>query len=81
MLEPNAQQIFTCHPERLKPEKDAVKMATYEDMRCTAAVGYLSPGNNDQSPLVKTLVYGFPLEAVMDFDKIYKHAIEWLLEK
>lgn len=81
MLEPNAQQIFTCHPEGLKPEKDAVKMATYEDMRCTAAVGYLSPGNNDQSPLVKTLVYGFPLEAVMDFDKIYKHAIEWLLEK
>ena len=27
----------------------------------------------------KTLVYGFPLEAVQDFEKIYKHSIEWLI--
>jgi hypothetical protein len=24
-------------------------------------------------------VYGFPLEAVTDFDKIYRAAIKWLL--
>ena len=71
MLEPNAEQLFTCHPEGLKATEGAVRMATYEDMRCPAAVGYEH----------KTLVYGFPLEAVMDFDKIYKHAIEWLLER
>ena len=71
MLEPNEQQLFTASPEGLKAEKDAVKMATYEDMRCPAAVGY------DH----KTLVYGFPLEAAMDFEKIYRHSIEWLLEK
>ena len=57
------------HPEALKPEKEATKWATYEDMRCTAAVA--TPN---------TLVFAFPLEAVQDFDKIYKHAIQWLLE-
>ena len=71
VLEPNEEQIFTCHPEGLKPEKGAIRLAEYQDMRCTAAVGYER----------KTLVYGFPLEAVMDFDKIYRHSIEWLLEK
>jgi N-acetylmuramoyl-L-alanine amidase len=76
-LEPNAEQLFTCHPEALKPENGAIKMATYEDMRCTAAVGYQSQMTNDQSPI--SLVYGFPLEAVTDFDKIYRAAIKWLL--
>ena len=70
LLEPNEEQLFTCHPEALKPLDDAVKMATYEDMRVPAAVGY----NH------RTLVFGFPLEAVMDFDKIYRHSIEWLNE-
>ena len=70
-LEPNAEQLFTCTPEALKPaEKEAVKMATYEDMRCTAGVG-----------TEHTLVYGFPLEACTDFDKIYKQSIQWLLEQ
>lgn len=68
VLEPNEEQIFTCTPEGLQPEKGALRMATYEDMRCTAAVGS-----------VKTLVYAFPLEACSDFDKIYRHSIEWLL--
>lgn len=76
-LEPNAEQLFTCHPEALKPENGAIKMATYEDMRCTAAVGYQSQMTNEQSPI--SLVYGFPLEAVTDFDKIYRAAIKWLL--
>ena len=68
MLEPNEEQLFTCHPEGLKPEDGALKMATYEDMRCTAGVGSQHA----------TLVYGFPLEAVQDFEKIYRHSIEWL---
>ena len=68
-MEPNGEQLFTCHPEGLKPENGAIKMATYEDMRCTAAVGLEHT----------SLVYGFPLEAVQDFEKIYKHSIEWLL--
>lgn len=70
-LEPNAQQLFTCHPEGLKPLSDqAVRMASYEDMRCAAGVGFEH----------QTLVYAFPLEAIMDFEKLYKHSIEWLLE-
>jgi len=70
-LEPNEDQLFTPSPEAIRPVDDTPHtiMATYEDMRCTAGVGTSS-----------TLVYAFPLEAVIDFDKIYKHAIEWLLE-
>lgn len=70
MMEPNEEQLFTPAPQGLKAEGEAVRMATYEDMRCPAAVGY------DH----KTLVYGFPLEATMEFDKIYRHAVEWLME-
>ena len=70
-LRPNEEQIFTCTPEALKAEPVALRMATYEDMRCTAAVGFEH----------KTLVFGFPLEAVMDFEKIYRHSVEWLLEQ
>ncbi|MBR7154773.1 MAG: fibronectin type III domain-containing protein, partial [Paludibacteraceae bacterium] len=77
-LEPNEEQLFTCTPEALRPVEDAQAVATYEDMRCAAGVGYQSPITNDQLPMTKTLVYGFPLEAVMDFEKIYRHAIEWL---
>ena len=71
MLEPNEEQLFTCRPEGLEPMEGATRMANYQDMSCTAAVGYEH----------KTLVYGFPLEAVMDFDKIYRHSVEWLLER
>jgi len=71
VLEPNEEQLFTCTPEGLKGEKETVKMAMYEDMRCSAGIGWQN----------KTLVYGFPLEAVMDFEKIYRHSIEWLLNK
>lgn len=72
VLEPNEEQIFTCHPEALKPVGEQAKgLARYSDMRCPAAVGVPQ----------KSLVYGFPLEAVMDFDKIYKNSVEWLLER
>ena len=68
-MEPNEDQLFTCQPEALiATDTTAVPMATYEDMRCTAAVG--APN---------TLAYGFPLETCLDFGKIYRHAIEWLL--
>ena len=69
VMEPNTEQLFTCSPEGLKAENGASKMASYEDMRCPAAVGVEGT----------SLIYGFPLEAVQDFDKIYKHAIKWLL--
>lgn len=79
VMTPNEHQLFTCHPEGLKPAKDAVKIATYEDMHCPAAVGYQAPTSDDQAPVSATLVYGFPLETVMDFDKIYHQAVEWLI--
>ncbi len=69
-LTPNDTQLFTDHPEALKPEADAVRIASYEDMRVPAAVGYKS-----------ALVFGFPLETVQEFDKIYQHAIEWLMKE
>ena len=69
IMEPNDEQLFTCTPEALKPEGDAAVWASYEDMRCPAAI---------KTP--QTLVWGFPLEAAQDFDKIYKHAVEGLLQ-
>lgn len=71
VLEPNEEQLFSCRPEGLKIENGGVRMAEYLDMSCTAAVGFEH----------KTLVYGFPLEAIMDFEKIYRHSLEWLLER
>ena len=74
LLTPNEEQLFSCTPEGLMPTEEAIKTATYEDMHCPAAVGY-------KSPIPTTLVYGFPLEAVTDFDRIYRHSIEWLMTK
>ena len=72
LMMPNEEQLFSPNPEGLKPTSDeAVRMATYEDMRCPAAIGY-----NHQ-----TLVFGFPLEAAQDFEPVYRHAVEWLMEK
>ena len=77
-LTPNDEQLFTAHPEALQPLDEALKIATYEDMRVPAAVGFKSPITNHQSPI--TLVFGFPLEAVINYEKIYRHSIEWILE-
>ncbi len=74
LLTPNEEQLFTCTPEGLKIAEGASVMATYRDMRCPAAVGFKGPKN-------KTLVFGFPLEAVTDFDKIYSSSIQWLNEQ
>jgi hypothetical protein len=73
-LTPNEEQLLTCTPEGLKIAEGAAVMATYRDMRCPAAVGFKGPKN-------KTLVFGFPLEAVTDFDKIYSSSIQWLNEQ
>lgn len=74
LLTPNEEQLFTCTPEGLKIAEGAAVMATYRDMRCPAAVGFKGSKN-------KTLVFGFPLEAVTDFDKIYTSSILWLNEQ
>ncbi len=70
VMEPNELQLFSPAPQALMPCNDAVRIASYEDMRCPAAVGY------DQ----KTLVFGFPLEAVQDFESIYRKSVIWLIE-
>jgi hypothetical protein len=77
LLEPNEEQLFTCTSEGLNPEgTGANRTALYMDMRCGAAVGY----TNAQGERT-TLLYGFPLEAVRNFESIYKYSIEWLLAK
>jgi len=68
LLSPNDTQLFTAHPEGLKPEEGSV-WATYLDMRVPAAVA---------TPT--TLVFGFPLEATTDFYNLYRHSIEWLVQ-
>ena len=68
LLSPNDTQLFTAHPEGLKPEEGSV-WATYLDMRVPAAVA---------TPT--TLVFGFPLEATTDFNNLYRHSIEWLVQ-
>lgn len=68
LLSPNETQLFTAHPEGLKPEEGSI-WATYLDMRVPAAVA---------TPT--TLVFGFPLEATTDFDNLYRHSIEWLVQ-
>ena len=72
LLEPNANQLFTCTPEGLKPFGDNTEvMATYQDMRCPAAIGWQHT----------TLIYGFPLETTLEFEKIYRQAVKWLIEE
>ena len=67
LLRPNESQLFTDHAEGLKAE-EATVWATYLDMRVPAAVATST-----------TLTFGFPMETTTDFDRLYRHAIEWLL--
>ena len=71
MMEPNDVQLFTPAPQSIMPTQEAKRLASYEDMRCPAAVGYEH----------KTLVFGFPLEATQNFDANYRTALKWLLEE
>ena len=78
-LTPNDEHLCSPMPEGLKAEgKDATSFATYMDMRCPAAIKWQTANNASQKS--KTLVFGFPLEAVDDFSKIYRHAVKWLIE-
>lgn len=79
LLSPNDTQLFTAHPEGLKPEDGSI-WATYLDMRVPAAVGY-KPDDTQSSVYPHTLIFGFPIEAALNFDKLYRRAIEWLLGK
>ena len=79
-LAPNDAHLFTANPQGLKPEKEAIRWATYEDMRVPAAVAFL-PGGTSASENRRTLVFGFPIEAALDFDQLYRRSIHWLLEK
>lgn len=75
LLAPNSEQLFSATPEGLMPQgSEARTLASYMDMRCPAAVGCKHINN------ATTLVWGFPLEAVTDFDRIYQLSIEWLLD-
>ena len=69
VMQPNEEQLFSCLPEGLKAEEGAVKIATYEDMRVPAAIGMPK----------KSIVFGFPLEAVRAYEKLYQQSIEWIL--
>ena len=69
VMRPNEEQLLSCSPEGLKAEEGAVKIATYEDMRVPAAVG---------TPK-KSIVFGFPIEAVRAYEKLYQQSIEWIL--
>ena len=79
-LAPNDAHLFTANPQGLKPEKEAIRWAAYEDMRVPAAVAFL-PGETSASENRRTLVFGFPIEAALDFDQLYRRSILWLLEK
>ena len=72
LLSPNDTQLFTSHPEGLKPaaitnDQSPIIWATYMDMRVPAAVS--TPN---------TLVFGFPLETTTDFEILYKQALKSL---
>ncbi len=67
--QPNAEGLFESAPEALTPAEGAEKAARYLDTRTTAGVRYRN----------QTIVYGFPLEALTDFDTLYRQSIEQLL--
>ncbi|MBR1878106.1 MAG: N-acetylmuramoyl-L-alanine amidase [Paludibacteraceae bacterium] len=69
LLTPNEHQLFSATPTGLMPYgEEATRVAEYTDMRCPAAVG-----------TSQSLVFGFPLEAVTDFESIYRYSIQRLL--
>ena len=81
-VKPNAQRIFTPKPESLTPEEGSVRLMDYMDARCCGAVGWVAPDSivePEAKRRTKTLVYGFPLEAVEQFDDLYRHSVKWLI--
>ncbi len=84
-MQPNGEQLFTPAPQALMPVGEGARsLASYEDMRCPAAIGYTHSADTAQVPNAqmvnaRTLVYGFPLEAAIDFDPLYRRSVKWLL--
>ncbi len=78
-MKPNEEQLFTPSPQGLKPEGEgAFRIAEYTDKKCGAAIAWTNRQRDGKNSI---LVWGFPLEACTEFDKIYRHSIEWLLKK
>lgn len=76
-VEPNTEQLFTAEAQALAPRGDGTEeIAVYKDMKCSAAIGWKQ---NDGE--ATTLIWGFPLEATCNFNKIYQYSIKWLLNK
>ena len=76
LLSPNNLQLFSNTPHALLPYgENATRIAEYQDMRCPAAVGWHSADHTG-----RTLVWGFPLEAAVHFEYVYRRSVEWLLQ-
>lgn len=70
---PTPDIIHCENPEGLTPCGDKCKcIARYQDSGICAGVAY-----NDERRLI---VFGFPLESVAEFDKLYMNCIEWLTQ-
>lgn len=75
-MQPNSLQLFAEAPEGLRPYGNgAVRIATYADMRVGAGVAWRDPLSD-----ARTLVWGFPLEALTDFRTLYTRSIQWLID-
>lgn len=65
------ETIIPCEsPDALTPQNDAKIFARYSDTRIGAGIAF----EGDK----KQLIYGFMLESLEDFDRLYKASIEWL---
>ncbi len=72
--EPNTIGLFAASPESLRPAKDAVRIARYSDTHTPAGIVWRNPSGT------QTIVFGFPLEALTDFNALYTYSIEQLLQ-
>ena len=55
---------------------NSLSVAKYADTQLNAAVAYDGTENNSG----KTLVWGFMLESMKDFNTLYKDCINWLMQ-
>ena len=79
LTSPNEEQLFTCTPQGLRAEGEgSFRAAEYTDMRCPAAIGYAS---DSAAVASRTLVFGFPIETAVEFDKLYRRSISFMMNK
>ncbi len=72
--EPNTDGLFSESPESLQPSKGAVRLARYQDMHTPAGIMGNFPNHS------RTISFGFPLEALTDFNALYTYSIQQLLQ-